>query len=409
MPFALLTCPLCGHSKAVDAAHLPSRQATVTCPKCKGKFPLERAGLEDPASDFSIFEPASAPQPPSADFSPAPPDDPFRSMTFRFTGNAKEYFGIWIVNTLLRVVTVGIYSPWAKVRKRRYFYANTLLDDAPFDYLADPLAILKGWFIACLFFALYSFASRTSPIAGAVMAVVFMALYPWVLVRSRALNLRNSSHRNIRFSFKRNYREAYVVFLGLALLMPFTLGLMLPYMLYRQKKFLVENTFYGTTAFQFEGSTRQYVKICLPLLAIVPVLLVAFSGMGLLGKVAEKNPVAVIFPVLSFIVFYLLAVLYLPTAITNTTWRATRIAGNAFDCDLKVMRLAWLYTTNMIAVICTLGMLMPWATVRLARYRLSVMSLAGCGALDKISGASEEELSATGEELGDMLGFDFGL
>src|SRR5690348_8508656 len=102
MPFTLLTCPLCGHSKAVDAARLPSRQATVTCPKCKGRFPLEQAGLEEAGGPTE----AHAPPPTSADFSPAPPEDPFRSMTFRFTGNAKEYFGIWIVNTLLRVVTV---------------------------------------------------------------------------------------------------------------------------------------------------------------------------------------------------------------------------------------------------------------------------------------------------------------
>ena len=28
----------------------------------------------------------------------------------RFTGSGSEYFGIWIVNLLLTVVTVGIYS-----------------------------------------------------------------------------------------------------------------------------------------------------------------------------------------------------------------------------------------------------------------------------------------------------------
>ena len=40
---------------------------------------------------------------------------------FRFTGTAREYFGIWIVNILLTIVTLGIYSAWAKVRRMRYF------------------------------------------------------------------------------------------------------------------------------------------------------------------------------------------------------------------------------------------------------------------------------------------------
>jgi hypothetical protein len=37
----------------------------------------------------------------------------------RFTGSGGEYFRIWIVNLLLSIVTLGIYSAWATVRNRR--------------------------------------------------------------------------------------------------------------------------------------------------------------------------------------------------------------------------------------------------------------------------------------------------
>ncbi len=33
------------------------------------------------------------------------------TTAIRFSGNASEYFKIWIVNTALTVVTLGIYSP----------------------------------------------------------------------------------------------------------------------------------------------------------------------------------------------------------------------------------------------------------------------------------------------------------
>jgi hypothetical protein len=56
---------------------------------------------------------------------------------FVFTGEWTEYFKIWIVNVLLTIVTLGIYAAWAKVRKRRYFYANTKLFGHTFEYLAD--------------------------------------------------------------------------------------------------------------------------------------------------------------------------------------------------------------------------------------------------------------------------------
>ncbi len=69
-----------------------------------------------------------------------------------FKGNTAEYFGIWIVNLLLSIVTLGIYSAWAKVRRKKYFYHNTLIENVGFDYHAKPISILKGRLIAFAFF-----------------------------------------------------------------------------------------------------------------------------------------------------------------------------------------------------------------------------------------------------------------
>jgi uncharacterized membrane protein YjgN (DUF898 family) len=81
---------------------------------------------------------------------------PDNRMTF--TGSGKEYFGVWIVNILLTIVTFGVYSAWAKVRRNRYFYGNTKLLDRGFDYHAKPLQILKGRAITvvCLLFTTLS-------------------------------------------------------------------------------------------------------------------------------------------------------------------------------------------------------------------------------------------------------------
>ena len=34
-------------------------------------------------------------------------------LTFEFTGKAREFFGIWLSNLLLSILTIGIYSAWA--------------------------------------------------------------------------------------------------------------------------------------------------------------------------------------------------------------------------------------------------------------------------------------------------------
>src|SRR5436305_11873488 len=45
-----------------------------------------------------------------------------RNLPLSFTGSGSEYFRIWIVNALLSIITLGIYSAWAKVRTLQYFY-----------------------------------------------------------------------------------------------------------------------------------------------------------------------------------------------------------------------------------------------------------------------------------------------
>ena len=63
---------------------------------------------------------------------------------FEFTGDAHEFFRIWIVNLALTILTLGIYSAWAKVRKLRYFYAHTRIAGESFEYRGRPIAILLG-------------------------------------------------------------------------------------------------------------------------------------------------------------------------------------------------------------------------------------------------------------------------
>lgn len=36
----------------------------------------------------------------------------------RFSGSGGEYFRVWIVNLLLSIVTLGLYTPWARRRTR---------------------------------------------------------------------------------------------------------------------------------------------------------------------------------------------------------------------------------------------------------------------------------------------------
>jgi uncharacterized membrane protein YjgN (DUF898 family) len=113
-----------------------------------------------------------------------PGQQPLQAMQFEFNGTALRYFGIWIVNLLLTIFTLGIYSAWAKVRTRRYFYGNTLLDGSPFDYLANLISILKGWGIAVVVLLAYNLLTNVFPVTSLLLVPLMLIVLPWVIVRA---------------------------------------------------------------------------------------------------------------------------------------------------------------------------------------------------------------------------------
>ena len=141
-----------------------------------------------------------------------------QTHTFRFTGSGKEYFRIWIVNLFLSVVTLGVYSAWAKVRRLQYFDRNTLLAGATFDFDGDPRAILRGRVLAVALLAAYHYAFGFSLAAGiAVVAVLFISL-PFMMRGALRFRLRNTRYRGLRFDFAGSARGAYAAYLPPVLL-----------------------------------------------------------------------------------------------------------------------------------------------------------------------------------------------
>jgi len=69
----------------------------------------------------------------------------------------------------------GHLFAWAKVRRKRYFYGNTLLGDSAFEYLADRRRF-SGRIVVVGGFAIYSLVGKINPIAGLAMALVFLGV-----------------------------------------------------------------------------------------------------------------------------------------------------------------------------------------------------------------------------------------
>jgi uncharacterized membrane protein YjgN (DUF898 family)/ribosomal protein L12E/L44/L45/RPP1/RPP2 len=321
-------------------------------------------------------------------------------VPFIFSGKGSEYFKIWLVNIILSVITIGIYSAWAKVRRKQYFYGNTTLSGSSFEYLADPVKILKGRLIVVGIFILYSVLSGLLPLVSGIMSLAFILILPWLIVRSLVFNARNSALRNVRFGFKGSIMGAAKAFILWPLAATLTLGALFPYVYFRQKKFIVENSFYGRTPFVFTATAREYYRICFG--ALLPIL----GGIVLLVLCAFFLPPL---SALVFLALYLYLFAYFSVKTTNLLFNTSSLSHHRFEAGLKTGEYMMLVLTNSLGIAVTLGLFFPFAKVRTAQYKFQHMALLASGDLAGFIDDEEQQVSAIGEEMGDFFDMDFGL
>ena len=81
------------------------------------------------------------------------PESTPRHAAVKFHGEGKTYFGIWLTNLLLTILTFGIYGAWAKVRTQQFMLGSIEMDGHRLRYHAKPMQILVGRLIAITFFS----------------------------------------------------------------------------------------------------------------------------------------------------------------------------------------------------------------------------------------------------------------
>ena len=323
-----------------------------------------------------------------------------RVLPFVFSGEGTAFFRIWIVNVLLSIVTLGIYSAWAKVRTLRYFYGNTSLDGGSFEYLATPKQILKGRLVAFGLFVIYAFLDTLSPVLGVVAMLLLMLALPWIVVRSLAFRNHHSAWRGVRFGFDGRMGDAFRVFLLWPLAGFLTLGILMPLAMQRQQRFLIGNTRYGSSRFGLEAGVRAFYHLYLMML-----------GIGLAGG-ALSVLAGMVFPPLSIAVSALLWFVlftWFKTRFTNLVLGNAGIEGHRFVSRYELRSYMMLMLGNTLGMVLTLGLFYPWAKVRNARYAVAHTDFIAEGDLDGFVAAQRDGTSSTGGEVADLFDVDLGM
>ena len=389
--------------------------------------------------------------------------------SFSFEGSSGEFFRIWIVNIALTILTLGIYSAWAKVRTNRYIYANTYLNGSNFEYNADPIKILKGRLVVVgvyVVFLIFSDYLMMYKVAGAIALFAFLAM-PWLMRQAVSFKLRNTSYRNIPFKYTGKTSEFYLFFLIHTPLNIVTLFLAFPYSYAKFKKLVIGKSEYGQGRFNFEGTAGEvysiYILIFVWSILFMMGMVMFFSvvGMvigGLIGsdELSTINETAQMGSILADLntttldinttmmdvngsvgvdgnVTYgeddmggrgliallglgVMMIIYLPLIFwqkgfsdgyfSNYVRNFSMLDSSPLKGTISPFKLGMISLSNTIVIILSLGLLYPWAKIRYLRYKLEHTHFK-CSDYEQFESLGYETGTTVGEEMVDF--FDIGV
>lgn len=337
-----------------------------------------------------------------------------RRSRISFSGQAGEYFGIWIVNVLLTILTLGIYSAWAKVRNKQYFYGHTKVDGHNFRYLATPMQILKGRVLAVAVFLFISFVTTVVPFLAVLFSLSLLFILPWLLVQGLRFNLRMTSYRNVRFGFHGSYGDAFINFLLLPFVSVFTFYLAMPWALKKLDQFIYQNISFGGKRLQVQTETSGYYKAALAAFLVAISLLLVGAGVaaavGPLFGSSEPSPLLMAPLFFGYFVVFMLAGAVYKALIRNHLFNNTTFPDLVrFKSDLPVLTLFSLQVSNTLAIICSLGLALPWAMIRMSRLLADHTEVTVQPELDLMRDELAKESSAFAEDAADLYDADFSL
>ncbi len=366
------------------------------------------------------------------------------ALPFVFLGTTGQYFRIYTVNVMLSILTLGIYSAWAKIRNQRFFYGFTELHGERFDYDARPLTILISRIAILILLILTAQIDINYELLWneiGLFSTLLLLLLPFAIVRGRAFNARYTLFMGIRFHYQRIYWPSYRIFflfsvpaLGLPILIsvllqlreqsdgsewsfavPWLLGLWFAHLLFlmplwdlMRHKVKINQLSYGRLPLRFTATTRQYYLAYLKTLPLLALGIVSFFALTF----SDPANFFIYLPLLIIVV--LLWFLSYRAILARVFWDSIALDdGSRLQCNLRPMvYLFKIVILNIILVIFSLGVLIPWARVRKWRYIAHSICLLPNAELRTVIDQRDMFKEALGAEFVDVEGsfdLDFGL
>jgi len=315
------------------------------------------------------------------------------------------FLGLSLVNGVLRILTLGVYHFWGKTEVRQRIWSAVRIDGEPLEYRGTGGELFRGFLIVFLLvllpmglagFAAALFLGPTGTGRGLYELSfwgVLLLLSGFGIHRARRYRLSRTRWRGIRAGLSgRSGRFAWT-YLWTLLLVPLTLGWIVPWRAVRLQQALVDDTRFGDRPFIFTGRAgplyKRYWVVWLSAIVLTFAVLVAIGAIAGLDmpRPGMRMPnardmtwlkgVAIVGVVLGGLLMFAMIRAWYTTRVLNYFAAETKFQGSPFRLTASVGSFVWLTASNFLMRVLSLGFLSPIADARDMRYVVDRLSLEG--------------------------------
>lgn len=292
-----------------------------------------------------------------------------------YDGKTEDLYGIWAMNLLLTVVTLGVYRFWGKTRLRRYLSSSFSLGGDRFQYIGTGLELFLGFLKALpIIIAVYApfivWPTDKHPLTALFIFPLFMLIYAGVYFALR-YRLSRLTWRGVRGRLTGSPWKFGMLRMGRGILNALTIGFLIPHSDMRIQRFMMENVHFGSAKAEFKAEPGPLIGInIITLLIFIPTL--GFSR------------------------------LWYRAAMLNHVYAGTTIGGLQLRGHFTGGGLLWLIIGNLLWVILTLGLGAPVVIQRSMKFFSNTLTLEGDLNTSSIL-QSTEKLGKDGEGLDTFL------
>lgn len=370
-----------------------------------------------------------------------------------FSGRGGEFFRVWIVNVLLTVLTLGLYTPFARRRTAQYFYGHTLVAGSPLEFTAPQRKMVMGFLLLAAVYIAFQVAAETGQdLTVALFMLAGAVLAPWLWGSAMRFRLSATRWRGVRLQFAAPwgevYRASWPVFAaaGIGVLAGAAIPLLRhqpPLLIvvallalagallcivrleFNYRRLLVLRARIGEQAGRWKPVFGDFVSIWLATVgvllagAVVVGLVAALVAGGIITTVLQARSAGTMGGVIGTIVVAVFGGLvglllasaparaYREARLFQLTWNNVGVSHIArFRCKLRVRRYVGLRVLNLLLVLLTLGLYRPFAMVAEYRMKTESVTLHVKGGLNQLVGQLVSQQGGLGDAVADAAGLD---